>query len=239
MEDEGMRYTRLPNESADYLARREDLGVAELELMRQQEQVAKMRRNLPPGPPVKDYVFQEGPADLDAGDRPARHVRLSELFSGPDRPLFIYHFMYGKKQTPACPMCTMWIDGFNGVAQHLRQNMDFAIVAAADLPTLRAHGRDRGWQNLRLLSSGDSSFKYDFKSEDEEGNQDSTVSVFTRDPDGGVRHFYTTRPSMAEDVHERGIDLLTPVWSMLDLTPEGRGEWYPELAYPTPSKVTA
>jgi hypothetical protein len=37
----------------------------------------------------------------------------------------IYHFMYGKKQTNPCPMCTMWIDGYNGVGQHLAQNVDF------------------------------------------------------------------------------------------------------------------
>ncbi len=234
-----MRFTNFSNESADYLSRREDLRVAEVELMRQRERVAEMRRNLPPGARLKDYVFQEGPADLGTGDSPARHVKLSELFSGPDRPLVIYHFMYGKKQTEPCPNCTMWIDGFNGVAQHVAQNVDFAIVAAADLPTLRAYARDRGWHNLRLLSAGDSTFKYDLKSEDEEGNQDSTVSVFTRDKDGGVRHFYTVRPPMSEDIHERGIDALTPVWNILDLTPNGRGEWYPEVSYPVQSKVMA
>ena len=37
---------------------------------------------------------------------------------------------------------------------------------------------------------------------------------------------------MAEDVKERGIDLLTPVYNMLDLTPEGRDNWYAKLTYP-------
>jgi predicted dithiol-disulfide oxidoreductase (DUF899 family) len=52
-------------------------------------------------------------------------------------------------------MCTMWIDTFNGIAPHLAQNVDFAIVAAADPATLRAYARARGWDNLRLLSAGD------------------------------------------------------------------------------------
>jgi len=39
------------------------------------------------------YVFQEGPADLNAGDSPTRSVRLSELFSGPDRSVVVYHFI--------------------------------------------------------------------------------------------------------------------------------------------------
>src|SRR5688572_14966719 len=148
------RHTRLNNESAEYLARREELRLAEVALMQQRERVAALRRQLPAGAPVKDYVFQEGPADLDSGDAPVRSVRLSELFSGPGRPVVVYHLMYGKKQAEPCPMCTMWIDGFNGAALHLAQNVDFAIAAAADLPHLRQHARNRGWHNLRLLSCG-------------------------------------------------------------------------------------
>ncbi len=227
-----MRYTRLSNESADYLAQREKLRLAEIELMRHRERVAELRRGLPPGASVPDYAFQEGPSDLTAGDGPVRTVRLSELFSAPGRSLVIYHLMYGKAQTSPCPMCTMWIDGYNGVAQHLAQNVDFAIAAAADPATLREHARARGWQNLRLLSCGDSSFKYDLASEDADGEQDSTISVFTRDDQGTIRHFYTCHPRMADDIDQRGLDLLSPVWNVLDLTPAGRGDWYAELTYP-------
>ena len=227
-----MRYTRLSNESADYLAQREKLRLAEIELMRHRERVAELRRGLPPGASVPDYAFQEGPSDLTAGDGPVRTVRLSELFSAPGRSLVIYHLMYGKAQTSPCPMCTMWIDGYNGVAQHLAQNVDFAIAAAADPATLREHARARGWQNLRLLSCGDSSFKYDLASEDADGEQDSTISVFTRDDRGTIHHFYTSHPRMADDIDQRGLDLLSPVWNVLDLTPAGRGDWYAELTYP-------
>lgn len=226
-----MRQTNLTDESADYLARREELRLAEIELMRQRERVAELRRQLPDGATVHDYVFQEGPADLDAGDTPTRPVRLTELFSGPHRSLIVYHLMYGKRQTSPCPMCTMWIDGFNGVAPHLAQNVDFAIAAAADPPALRAHARRRGWRNLRLLSCADSTFKYDLGSEDDQGNQDSAISVFTRDGHHTLRHFYTTHPRMADDIDQRGIDLLSPVWNILDLTPQGRGDWYAELSY--------
>jgi predicted dithiol-disulfide oxidoreductase (DUF899 family) len=78
---------------------------------------------------------------------------------------------------------------------------------------------------------GSNTFKFDLGSEDQEGNQDSTVSVFTKDPDGKPRHFYTAHPSMAEDIKERGIDLLCPVYSVLDLTPQGRGNWYASFDY--------
>jgi len=219
------------NESDEYLRKREELRLAEIESMKLRERVAELRRQLPPGAIVEDYEFIEGPADLNAGDTPTRKVRLSELFSAPDRSLVIYHFMYGKKQTKACPMCTMWIDGYNGVAHHLAQRLDFAIAAAADPSMLRQHARNRGWRHLRLLSCGDSTFKYDLGSEDAEGTQDSTISVFTRDHDGTLRHSYSAHPWMAAEVKERGIDLLTPVYNMLDLTPQGRGDWYAKLAY--------
>jgi predicted dithiol-disulfide oxidoreductase (DUF899 family) len=233
MIDGTYRQTNLPNESPEYLAKREEVRLAEIELLNAREKVAELRRALPQGATIQDYEFLEGPTSLDDGNAPATKVRLSELFTSPDRSLVIYHFMYGKKQTEPCPMCTAWIDSFNGIAHHLAQNVDLAIVAAADLPTLRAHARKRGWDNLRLLSAGDSTFKYDLGSEDAAGGQDSTISVFTRDTDGTVRHFYSGHPRLAENVEERGIDELNPIWNVLDLTPQGRGEFYASLDYGT------
>src|SRR5262249_18032523 len=148
-----------------------------------------------------------------AGDEPIKKVRLSELFTSPDRSLVIYHFMFGKKQTTACPMCTAWIDGYNGVAHHITQNVDFAIVAAADPATLRAYASERGWGRLRLLSAGDSTFKHDLGSENADGAQDSQISVFTKDSDGTLRHFYSGHPWLDPQIKERGIDELSPIWN--------------------------
>jgi predicted dithiol-disulfide oxidoreductase (DUF899 family) len=225
------RQTHLQNESEDYLAKRDELRLAEIELMRQRERVAELRRRLPQGAIVQDYAFEEGPANLNAGATPVRTVRLSELFTGPNRSVVVYHFMYGKRTKP-CPMCTMFIDGWNGVAHHLAQNVDVVIAAAADLKALRAHARARDWDNLRFLSCGSNTFKFDLGSEDEEGHQDATVSVFTKDKDGKLRHFYSVHPSMADDIKQRGIDLLCPVYHVLDLTPQGRGDWSASFDYP-------
>ena len=233
MIDGAYRQTNLPNESPEYLAKREALRLAEIELMKQRERCAELRRGLPKGATIPDYEFEEGPDSLDKGDKPVRKVRLSELFTAPDRSLVIYQFMYGKKQTSPCPMCTAWIDTFNGVAHHLAQNIDLAIVAAADLSTLRAHARNRRWDKLRLLSAGDSTFKYDLGSEDREGNQDATISVITRDKDGTLRHFYSVHPRLAEDIQQRGIDEFNPIWNVLDLTPQGRADWIASLEYGT------
>jgi predicted dithiol-disulfide oxidoreductase (DUF899 family) len=225
-----LEQTRL-SEPAEYAASREKLLAAEIALMRQREEVAALRRALPPGAAVEDYEFIEGPPRLAEGDEPVRKVRLSELFTAPDRPLVVYHLMYGKLQTTPCPMCTMWIDGVNGVARHVAQNVDFVVAAAADPPALRAHARDRGWDNVRLLSCGASTFQHDFGAEDDEGSQNSTVSVFTLDPDGSPRHFYTAHPQLDDEIRERGIDLIAPAWHILDITPQGRGDWYAGLDY--------
>jgi predicted dithiol-disulfide oxidoreductase (DUF899 family) len=233
------RQTNLTNEPADYLAKREELRLAEIDLMQQRERVAAMRRALPQGAALKDFEFLEGSADLNVGDEPLRSVRLSELFTGTDRPLVIYHLMFGKKQVKPCPMCTMWIDGANGVAHHLAQNIDFAVVAAADPEALRGHARSRGWNKVRLLSAGTSTFKFDLGSEDKEGNQDSTVSVFEKDQAGAIRHVYSAHPRMSKDIKERGIDLLAPVWHFLDVTPKGRGDWSAALSYGTKTTVTS
>ena len=111
-----LRHTRLTNEPRQYLEKREELRLAEIELLRHVERVAALRRGLPAGAEVQDYEFHEAPRDLNAGDEPVRPIRLSELFSGSNRALILYHFMYGKRNTTPCPMCTLWIDTFNGIA---------------------------------------------------------------------------------------------------------------------------
>ena len=217
-----MDFTRL-QQSDDYRRQREELRAAELDLIDRAERVAALRRTLPADTVVDDYQL----VDVASGDR----VRLSQLFSAPDRALILYHFMYGKAQTEACPLCTMWIDGYNAVTPHLTQNVDFAVVAAAEPAALSAHAASRGWSNLRLLSAGDSTFKYDLGSEEADGTQTEWISVFTRRGDGSVRHIYSKGAQMADNRRERGIDLLSPVWNLFDLTPTGRGDWYPLLHY--------
>jgi predicted dithiol-disulfide oxidoreductase (DUF899 family) len=228
---DGIKQTRL-HEYEDYLSKREELRQAEIESLNARERVAQLRRQLPPGPALKDYEFIEGPSLLSNGDSPIRKVLLSELFTKPDRTLVVYQFMFGKKQTKPCPMCTLVIDSLNGVAHHIAENVDLVIVAAADPISVRQHARRQGWDRLRLLSTAEgSTFKYDLGGEDSEGNQDSTLNVITRDANGTLRHFYTAHPRVAPNLMERGIDLLIPVYNVLDLTPQGRGDWYASLNY--------
>jgi predicted dithiol-disulfide oxidoreductase (DUF899 family) len=221
---------RLETESADYRKLRDELLAAEVALKDQREQVAALRRKLPLDTEIQDYEFHEGPADLTK-DGPYSAVRLSRLFDDADKPLIVYQYMYGAAQKRPCPSCTMWVDGFNGVAHHLRQTMNFAIIAQAGIREWREWGRERSWHALRLVSSEGSDFKSVLNFQDSEGKQRPGLSVFKRLQDGSVRHFYSVSAQMTDQVKLRGIDLLSPVWHLLDLTPDGRGQWDPKLKY--------
>lgn len=209
-----MKVTRV-SESFVYSAKRQALQEAERQLVLQREQVAALRRDLPQDTVVGDYEFY----DVDSNV-----VTLESLVG--DRPLIVYHLMYGKAQTAPCPMCCMWIDGFNAIHNHVAQHADFGIVAAADSGSLKELIASKGWDTIPVFSAGESSFKYDFGSEDEDGNQIPVVSVFVRRGDD-VIHTYSGQPMLSDDMNQRGLDLFSSVWNLLDLLPDGRGDWYP------------
>ncbi len=58
-----------------------------------------------------------------------------------------------------------------------------------------------------------------------DSNQLPGVSVFKKEDAGEVRHVYTAYASI-DPGSERGLDLLAGTYNVLDLTPEGRGQWY-------------
>lgn len=227
-----------PGESAEYQQRREELLEAEIALRDQIERVAQMRRTLPLGMAMPDYVFREGPADLSRND-PAdfREVRLSELFDDGQDQLIVDHLMFAPDDDAPCIMCSMWADGYSAIAPHIRRQASFVIVAKAEIGKLRRWARDRRWDRIRLLSSHDNTFNRDLGMEDEDGSQGAGLSVFTRDASGTVYHRYTVSADLPRgdldlyDGEGRGIDLYTPVWNLLDLLPSGRGQWYPDHSY--------
>ena len=227
--DNKMLYGKLSNESEQYRKTRAELLKAEMALRDQRERVAELRRGLPLDTRVDDYLFHEGPIDLQQ-DSPISEVRLSELFADPRKPLLVYQYMFGGAQKESCPMCAMWTDGFNAITPHLRQRTNFAVAAQGEITAFRAWARRRDWHNLRLISSAGSSFKTDLQFQTVKEEQLPGVSVFVKHRDGSLRHFYSASAIMAENQY-RGLDLLTPVWNFLDPTPEGRGDWLPGVQY--------
>ncbi|MGH8751174.1 MAG: DUF899 family protein [Burkholderiales bacterium] len=225
---------RFPNENKKYRAARDKLLKAEIKLRKTLEDVAAMRRRLPIGGQVpEDYEFEEGGADLDDRET-VRRVKLSDLFQPTDGSLIIYNFMYGPKMARPCPMCTSILDGLNGSAPHAMQRVNLTMVAKSPIQRIRDFARQRGWRNLRILSSAGNSYNRDYQGEDASGAQWPCLNVFIR-RGGNIQHFYSSELMFAKSKtgqQPRHVDLIWPLWNLFDLTPEGRGtDWYPKLSY--------
>jgi predicted dithiol-disulfide oxidoreductase (DUF899 family) len=216
-----------PNESTEYRKARDRLLQSEKELRAHIERVAEERRQLPMGGKLKeDYLFEERVGGS------TRKTRLSDLFKNGDGALFIYSFMFSDDMDEACPMCTAILDALEGQVPHLEQNISTAVVAKVDIDTLATFGNDRGWKKLRLLSSKNNSYNVDYFGE-KGGDQMTTANVFVRDGDT-IRHFWNselTYEPMMKGGHMRHLDLIWPMWNVLDMTPQGRGDFFPSLVY--------
>ena len=216
-----------PNESAEYRKARNELLEAEMALRAQVEKVAEQRRQLPPGGLLKeDYLFQE----LIGGQ--ITDVRFSDLF-GDKRVLFLYSFMYGPDMKQACSSCTSLGDGFDGQAQHLAQQISFAMIAKHPIDVFHEHANTRGWRHIRLLSSTNTSYNADYHGEVDSGRQMTNANVFVKDG-GEIRHFWGAELVFAPTIEggeSRHVDMLWPLWNILDMTPEGRGDIKLKLEY--------
>lgn len=214
-----------PNETDSYRDAREELLKAEIDLRAQVERVAAMRRSLPPGGAVReDYAFEEL-----APDGQVRVVKLSEMFEASKDTLFLYNFMYGPNMAAPCPMCSSIVDGLNGNAIQITQRINLAVVGRSPIERITAFAKPRGWDRVRLLSSANNNFNADYFGETAEGDQYPMANVFVR-RDGAIYHFWGTEILYSKlDGDPRHMDIMWPLWNVLDATPEGRGDWYPPL----------
>jgi predicted dithiol-disulfide oxidoreductase (DUF899 family) len=237
-----------PGESSEYRTARDRLLEQEIELRRAMEAVAAARRELPLGGAVpEDYVFR----GTDSGGAPT-DVRLSELFAPGKTSLAIYSFMYPRDpgdrrpgpvrgqtarlplEEGPCPSCVALLDQLDGAAEHASQHLNLAVVAKAPLARLIAFGEERGWRQLRLLSSAANSYNRDYHAETAEGAQRPMLTLFHRDGET-IRHFWSSELFYAPSEpgqEPRHVGTLEPLWNLFDLTPEGRpSDWDEQLSY--------
>jgi predicted dithiol-disulfide oxidoreductase (DUF899 family) len=214
---------RMPNESEEYRAARTALLGEEIALRRQIERVAAQRRALPPGGPViGDYRFsgETGPTDF-AG-----------LFADKET-LAAYSYMFGPEREHPCPMCTSMLDAWEGNANSIGQHMSLVVIARAPIERLVTWKNERGWKALRLYSDLNGNYSRDYFSLQPDGSDTPAFNVFTR-RDGTIRHFWSEEMAETADPGQdpRGAPEPTPLWTVLDSTPEGRSPgWYPSLHY--------
>jgi predicted dithiol-disulfide oxidoreductase (DUF899 family) len=238
-----------PGESLEYRNARERLLHDEIALRRAMEAVAVSRRNLPPGGLIpEDYLFD----GLGPDGTPTK-IKLSELFAPGQNSLVIYNFMFPrwssdprpgpttgataklKLEDGPCPSCTAFLDTLDRTAKHLAAaGLNFAVIAKAPLDRILTYAQERGWQNLRLLSAANNTFKRDYHAESPEGGQLPFVTVFHRDGDQ-IRHFWSSEmltlpPDPGQD--PRHVGTVEQIWNIFDLTREGRPmQWHEQIAY--------
>jgi predicted dithiol-disulfide oxidoreductase (DUF899 family) len=238
-----MTHLSYPNESAEYRRARNALLAEEIALRRQMEAVAERRRALPPGGEVpEDYVFER-----IGGNGMPEMSKLSELF-GPHHTLILYSFMYGPERKSPCPMCTHLLDSINGAARHLGERASLYIVAKSPIARLIAWARERGWRDLQFLSTAGNRYSADYFGDTwnvpavvrrergfkDDGVWDETMFNVFRLDEGVVRHFWGSELTWAPidaGQHHRSGDAANALWGLLDMTPEGRGQFIPKLAY--------
>jgi predicted dithiol-disulfide oxidoreductase (DUF899 family) len=167
------------------------------------EKMRELQRSVEPEE-VADYEF--------AG--PDGTVRLSALFGAKDT-LFVIHNM-GR----ACPNCTMWADGFNGVLPHLEDRAAFVVSSPDDPQTQAAFAGSRGWR-FCMVSHRGSEFAADMGYRGAQGWLPG-VSVFKKDGARIVR---------VSDQRLHPGDDLCSVWHFFDMIPEGADGWRAEFSY--------
>jgi predicted dithiol-disulfide oxidoreductase (DUF899 family) len=214
-----------PGESAEYRAARRALLAEEIAFRRHMTRLTEQRRALPPGPVIgKDYRF----IDADGSD-----LGLIDLFEGKDT-LVTYFWMYGPQRARPCPMCTNWLGGVEGNAADIGQRVSLKILGRSPVARQLAFAAERGWRNLQFVQTVGDDYARDLGLINDDGSENPALVVYRRDGEQ-VRLFWSSEMSleMADPGQDpRDAPDIAPLWTILDLTPEGRGtDWYPSLEY--------
>ncbi|MFN3859141.1 MAG: DUF899 family protein [Caulobacter sp.] len=214
-----------PGESAEYRAARRALLAEEIAFRRHMTRLTEQRRALPPGPVIgKDYRF----IDADGSD-----LGLIDLFEGKDT-LVTYFWMYGPQRARPCPMCTNWLGGVEGNAADIGQRVSLKILGRSPVARQLAFAAERGWRNLQFVQTVGDDYARDLGLINDDGSENPALVVYRRDGEQ-VRLFWSSEMSLAmadPGQDPRDAPDIAPLWTILDLTPEGRGtDWYPSLEY--------
>ena len=217
--------TPFPGASPDYEAARKALLAEEIEFRRHMTRLTAQRRALPPGPVVtKNYRFK---------DEQGFEVGLRDLF-GDKNTLVTYFWMYGPQRERPCPMCTNWLGAVNCNAADIKQRVALKVLGRSPVERQYAFAQERGWRDLNFAQTIGDDYARDIGVLRPDGSEYPALIVFRRDGDK-VRLFWAGE--MTGEMADPGQDPrvapdIASLWSILDLTPGGRGtDWYPKLQY--------
>lgn len=154
--------------------------------------------------PVEDW-------ELRAADGAA--VRLSELFGEHDDLLVVHNMGRG------CSYCTLWADGFRGIAEHLERRCGFALCSHDEPDVMAAFAEQRGWA-FRCVSGAGSEFAAAMGYAQSGGASPRPgVSSFRREAGGDIVRIAHMPFGPGDD--------FCPVWPLFDLLADGPAEFKP------------
>ncbi len=217
--------TPFPGASPAYENARRALLAEEIEFRRHMTRVVAQRRALPPGPVItRNYRFK---------DEQGFEVGLRELFGEKDT-LVVYFWMYGPQRERPCPMCTNWLGAVNGNAADIKQRVALKILGRSPVERQFTFAQERGWRDLDFVQTVGDDWAVDLGLLRADGSENPALVVFRRDGNE-IRLFWAS--AMTAEMADPGQDPrdapdIAALWSVLDLTPGGRGsDWYPKLRY--------
>ena len=131
-------------------------------------------------------------------------------------------------------MCTNWLGAVNGNAADIKQRVALKILGRSRVERQFACAQERGWRDLQFVQTVGDDYARDLGLLNPDGSENPALTVFRKDGDQ-VRLFWASE--MTKEMADPGQDPrdspdLAALWSVLDLTPGGRGtKWYPKLQY--------
>jgi predicted dithiol-disulfide oxidoreductase (DUF899 family) len=131
-------------------------------------------------------------------------------------------------------MCTNWLGAVNGNAADIKQRVALKVLGRSPVSRQIAFAQERGWRDLDFVQTIGDDYAKDIGALKSDGSEWAAITVFKRDGEE-VRLFWGAEmtPEMADPGQDpRLAPDIASLWSILDLTPDGRGkDWYPKLSY--------
>jgi len=156
---------------------------------------------------VEDYAFTR---------TDGTEAKLSELFEDKTDLLVVHNMGKG------CTYCTLWADGFNGLADHLADRAAFVLVSPDEPAVLGDFASGRNWR-FDCASAHGTSFVSDMGYEPKPGVYMPGISSLSKNADGSIERIAHCPVGPG--------DMYCNLWHMFDLLPKGINGWEPKYEY--------
>jgi predicted dithiol-disulfide oxidoreductase (DUF899 family) len=156
-----------------------------------------------------NYSFTDKKGDIHS---------ISALFHEKEYLLVVHNMGVG------CTYCTLWADGFNGIADHLDDAFSFVVATPDSFEVMKSFADARLWK-FQMISAKNTTFFEDMgfaTKKDEKTYYMPGYSLFQKNNDGSISR-------IAMDYFGPG-DSYSSIWHMLSFLPK-EFQWSPKKSY--------